>query len=127
MSARRLVLALATCAAAAGCSGSFAARSASVYRDDTRQVLMARNDAIRSCYEEDLKANPSSGGRVVLHFKVQKKTGQIVEPRIDESQSTASPAVRRCVLQAVDGLKLDPPDAREGHATFSWDLVGPSA
>lgn len=107
---------------AAGCSGGFAVRNDTAYRDATREVLMAKNDAIRSCYDAELKAQPDLTGRLVMHFKVQAETGKVIDPQIDPKGTSAPPSLGQCVLQVVSDATLAPADAREGHATFSWEF-----
>jgi hypothetical protein len=103
---------------AAGCS--FHARSTEDYLADTRSVVETQNKSIKECYDVELATDPKSEGTVVVNFIVEKKTGKIMNATVDESQTKASPALAQCVVQAVDGLQLDPPDQREGQATFSW-------
>jgi hypothetical protein len=102
------------------CSGGFAVRSADAYRDDSRQLLSTRNEAVRSCYDEALKENPQAAGDVVVNFKVAPETGTVVDPKLDEEKTTAPASLGRCVVRVIDGLKLDPPDRNEGIATFRW-------
>jgi hypothetical protein len=106
----------------AGCAGQFAQRDEGKYREDSRALLMTKAPDIKACYEGALKANPKVAGMVVLHFKVQPETGLVVEPRLDEQKTTAPAPLGRCVLRAVDGLKLDPADSNEGLATFTWQF-----
>ena len=108
---------------AAGCS--FHARDADSYRKATRELLETKNPDIRTCYDAELKKDPTAYGVVVVKFKVQKETGQIVEPTVDDVKSTAPATLRQCVVQAITGLTLDPPDEREGDATFQWEFQIP--
>lgn len=101
----------------AGCS--FYARSADDYRQVTRELVDTRTNDIEDCYDVALQTNETVSGVVVLNFVVEKKTGKIMNPTLDP-QSTAPEELSKCVLAAVDGLQLDPPDAREGQATFTW-------
>lgn len=101
----------------AGCS--FYARSAEDYRSVTRELVETRNGDIKDCYDVALQTNETVNGTVVVNFMVEKKTGKIMNPVVDPS-STAPEELSQCVVQAVDGLQLDPPDAREGQATFTW-------
>jgi len=109
---------------AAGCS--FHARDAESYRKATRELLETRNPDIRSCYDAELKKDPTAAGTVIVKFKVQKETGQIVEAKVDEVNSSAPATLRQCVVQAIGtGLALDPPDEREGDASFQWEFQIP--
>jgi hypothetical protein len=112
------IVALVTLSAA--CSGGFAIRSSDAYRDDSRQLLMSRNAAVKSCYDQALQENPQVGGDVVVNFKVAAESGVITEPKLDEQKTTAPASLGQCVVRAIDGVKLDPPDKNEGIATFRW-------
>jgi hypothetical protein len=106
------------------CAGTV--RSPQVYRDDTQKVLESRNAQIQSCYDEVLKTDASAGGTVTVRFVVEKKTGAFAKATVDPSASTAKEPAVLCVLDALRGLKLDPADANEGQATFSYELQPPS-
>ena len=101
-----------------GCS--FHARDAETYRQVTRELVDTRGQTIKDCYDVALQTNESAGGTVVVNFTVEQKTGKILNPVVDSGQTDAPPELSACVVSAIDGLQLDPPDAREGQATFSW-------
>ena len=101
----------------AGCS--FYARSPEDYRQVTRELVDTRSGDIKDCYDVALQTNETVAGTVVVNFTVEKKTGKIMNPAVDPS-STAPEELTQCVVSAIDGLQLDPPDAREGQATFTW-------
>lgn len=107
-------------ALAAGCAAT--KRSSQVYRADTQKVLEARNDQIKTCYDDALKADASLAGKVTVRFVVEKKTGTFTKATVDPAQSDAKEPLVLCVLNAVAGLKLEPPDTNEGQATFSYML-----
>ena len=116
---RASATALLLCCAATGCS--FHARDAASYRKDTRALLATKDPDIKSCYDAELKKNPNVSGSVVVTFKVQKDTGAITDAKVDKA-SDAPDSLGQCVVQALDGLSLQPPDAREGDATFLWQF-----
>jgi hypothetical protein len=101
---------------------SFIARSAEDYRDVTRELVSTKNGEIKDCYDVALQSDEGAAGKIVVNFTVEKKTGTIMNPSLDES-STAPPELGQCVVAAVDGLVLDPPDQRDGVAKFSWEFV----
>jgi len=101
-----------------GCS--CLARDAETYRADTRTVLETRNDAVKACYDEALKADPAVSGTVVVKFKVEKKTGKLMDVGIDPARNQAPEALSDCIVKAIDGLTLEPVDQRQGDATFTW-------
>jgi hypothetical protein len=106
--------------ALAGCS--FHARDADSYRKATRELLETRNPDIKGCYDTELKKDDKVSGLVVVKFNVQKGTGKLINVKVDEGASSAPETLRQCVVQAIDGLALDPPDEREGDATFQWEF-----
>lgn len=109
----------------AGCSAQFIVRSPEEYRDATKAVLDAKADAIRSCYDGVLKSSPGASGTVQVHFVVARETGKITSPKAVAGKSTASAEVQQCVVDALDGLVLAPPDKLDGDATFTWDFQAP--
>lgn len=102
----------------AGC----AVRDAAMYRDDTRKLLETKEPVLRQCYDAELQKDPKAGGKVIVSFTVQKDTGVLLDPKLDDLQSTPNRELRRCVMDALKGLTLDPPDERDGEATFTWDF-----
>ncbi len=109
--------------ATVGTSGcAFFARSAEDYRAVTRELVDTKTGSIRDCYDAALLTSQGASGSVVVNFTVAKKTGTIMNPAVDES-STAPADLSQCVVQAVDGLVLDPPDQRDGLATFTWEFT----
>ena len=106
--------------ASAGCS--FHARSADNYRKDTRALLETRNADIKSCYDTALKADPKVSGVVVLKFTVEAETGNIVNPQSVAGRTSAPESLTQCVITAISGLTLQPPDEREGDAEYTWEF-----
>ena len=109
---------LAASAVVPGCT--CLARDAETYRADTRTVLETRNAAIKDCYDQALVADPKLDGQVTVKFKVEKKTGKVLNPEVDAARTKAPEALSSCIVKAIDGLTLDPVDQRDGLATFSW-------
>ena len=113
-------LAVFTIAMATACAAT--KRSPQAYRADTQKALESRDAQIKSCYDELLKQDATAGGTVTIRFVVEKKTGTFTQATVDPSSSNAKEPLLLCVLNAVNGLKLDPPDANEGQATFTYEL-----
>lgn len=101
-----------------GCSCT--ARDQETYRADTRSLVETRNKAIKDCYDVALTTDPKTSGTVVVKFKVEKKTGKILDTAVDSGKTKAPEALSKCIVEAVDGLTLDPVDQRDGLATFTW-------
>lgn len=117
---KRCALIMVACASAAACS--FYARSPDDYRTAVRKVLEHKQPEVESCYKQRYEKDNAAQGRVVVSFEVEPKTGNIVKPSIVPAGTTANEALQKCVLAALEGLKLDPPDQRTGAATFTWDF-----
>ena len=111
-------LLLAGSAVVPGCT--CVARDAETYKADTRNLLETKNAQLKSCYDDALKADPALDGTVVVKFKVEKKTGKIIDTAVDSGRTKAPESLSKCIVEAVDGLTLDPVDQRDGMATFSW-------
>jgi len=101
-----------------GCSGAI--RTADYYAQDTGAVLVTRSPQVKACYDAALKGDTSMAGDVVVAFTVEKKTGAFLNPQIVPERTTAPEALGQCVLSALNDLALDPPDANEGAAVFTW-------
>ena len=104
--------------AMAGCS--FHARDAESYRKETRDLVETRNPDVKACYDVELKGDPKVSGTVIVNFKVQSETGKIMGATVDEAASSAPANLGACIVKALEGLVLHPPDARDGQATFQW-------
>ena len=107
-------------ASAAACSGT--ARGLEAYRNDTGKLLETRTAQLQSCYEDALKTDDKLVGTVTVQFVVQKGTGAITNPMVDPAKSSAPPVLGQCVVKAIDGLTLAPPDRNEGRATFTYEF-----
>ena len=98
------------------------ARNAAMYRDDTRKLLETKLVGLSACYDAELQRHPAAAGKVIVRFKISDDTGQIIDPQLDDLLSTPNRTLRGCVLDALKGLALTPPDARNGDATFTWEF-----
>jgi hypothetical protein len=108
--------------AAASTACSFHARSPEKYRDDTAALLETRNADIKACYDNELLTNKEATGRVTVHFTVAKETGQITSVAPVPAGTTAPDGLTSCVVNALGGLVLSPPDNNDGDATFVYDF-----
>jgi hypothetical protein len=109
--------ALASITACAGPS-----RNVAAYRDDTASLLETQTPALKACYEAALQTDTKLAGTVTVQFVVQGESGAIKNPTIDPTRSTATPALGECVLKAINGLVLAPPDRNEGRATYTYEF-----
>lgn len=101
---------------------SFVARGPDDYRSDTESLVSSKNADIKRCYDAALVNDANVGGDVVVNFTVEKKTGTILNPAVDTERTTAPAELGDCIVQAIDGLVLEPYDRRDGLATFSWSF-----
>ncbi|EDM73712.1 hypothetical protein PPSIR1_09705 [Plesiocystis pacifica SIR-1] len=106
--------------ASVGCA--FYARSPEDYRSVTRELVETRNADIKECYDVALQTDEKVGGRVTVNFQVEQKTGKIINVAPDSSATTAPENLTKCVVSAIENLQLDPADARDGMATFTWSF-----
>jgi hypothetical protein len=114
-------LLMATCGLMVGC-GHGMRREDGGYRDATREMLASRNHLVKRCYDDVLSAQPELGGRVAVAFRIAPGTGQVTEASVDEDVTTAPARLRECVVKAIAGLALNPPDEKEARATFVWEF-----
>ncbi|HEY2406125.1 MAG TPA: AgmX/PglI C-terminal domain-containing protein [Polyangiaceae bacterium] len=109
-----------------GCS--FHARSPEEYRDATEALLQSKNADVKLCYDDALKTNKEVAGDVTVHFKVEAETGKLFDVTVDAAKTKAPEPLSQCVVKALNGLVLNPPDANLGDATFAYSfIVGPPA
>ena len=106
--------------ASIGCGGY--TRTPEQWTEDTRQVLEAQNEFIKSCYERELKQNPKLEGMVSVNFVVDNGTGRIRKVKLNDAKTTAGDPVRKCVMDNIKDLRLKPADANTGKATYTWEF-----
>lgn len=117
----RPVIGLLLLAAVSG-SSACAVRSPEMYRDDTRKLLTSKRPVLAACYDAELQTHPQADGKVIVHFTIERDSGRVLNPRIDDLLSTPNRTLRGCVLDAMRDLILAPPDDRNGSATFTWEF-----
>lgn len=99
-----------------------ALRSPEMYREDTRKLLNTKRPVLAACYDAELQTHPQATGKVIVHFTVERDSGRVLNPKIDDLLSTPNRTLRGCVLDTMHGLTLTPPDDRNGDATFTWEF-----
>lgn len=106
---------------------SFHARSPDEYRDATQALLDTKSADIKTCYDAALKGKNDLSGTVTVHFTVEAETGKIGNVQADAAKTQAPEVLQQCVVKALDGLALNPPDANPGDGTFEYQfVVGPT-
>ena len=51
----------------------------------------------------------------------EAETGMVKEAAV-LPESTAPETLSSCIVNAISGLTLDPPDVNDGDATFMWEF-----
>lgn len=82
-------------------------------------VVQRRLGAIKACYERELKANPTLGGKVVVQFTIQE-SGRVGDVKI-VSDSTGEPRVGKCIANQIGHFKFPQPEG--GSVTASYPFV----
>jgi hypothetical protein len=109
-------------ATVSGCSVSYNVRSPEDYRQATRALLESKESDFKQCYANVIAKTPDAQGSVTVQFTVEEKTGKILTPA-SLPTSTAPEPLQACVVNGLNGLKLDPPDQRTGAATMTFDFA----
>lgn len=115
-----LTLGMLSVAALATACGA-GARLPENYKQDTRTLLETRNSDIKACYDTALAQDKTLSGKVVVHFIVEAETGLVKEAAV-LPESTAPESLSSCIVNAISGLTLEPPDVNDGDATFMWEF-----
>lgn len=117
------VVLLAVSLVSVGCNVNIKVRDQNGYRDDTAKLLATKNAEITACYDNVLKTTPGVQGKVTVQFTVAESTGKIEGAKADTAKTTAPQAVVDCVVNAINGLVLEPADPKKGQATFEYDFA----
>lgn len=93
--------------------------SADVDRDSLARYVKGRLKAIQSCYEKELKRNPSLKGKVVVRFTITS-AGRASEVEIEEN-SVGNEAVASCIRTYIRGWVF--PFKPESDVTVAYPFV----
>ncbi|MEN9797814.1 MAG: hypothetical protein RL653_1510 [Pseudomonadota bacterium] len=93
--------------------------STTVDREGLARYVKSRLRAITSCYEKELKRNPSLKGRVVVRFTI-KPDGRTTDVQVDEN-TVGSDAVAQCIRTLIRAWTF--PFKPEEEATVSYPFV----
>jgi len=77
-------------------------------KEDIHRVWQRHKARFRYCYEHELMKNPSLEARFVVHFAIEK-SGSV--SNVSTSGTTASPALRACVVESVSKMVFPAPKA----------------
>ncbi|HSC86394.1 MAG TPA: AgmX/PglI C-terminal domain-containing protein [Polyangiaceae bacterium] len=117
---KKLILMACLATSLAGCK--FTARAPEEYKSDTDKAIAAKQGDLKACYDEVLKADSKAAGVVKVKFTIAPETGAFQNVAVDEEATTAPAPLGECVVKILTGLKIDPPDAREGVVTWSYEF-----
>lgn len=84
------------------------------------RLIRQRIRAIQTCYERELRNNPTLAGRVLVQFTIQQ-TGSVSGANAREN-STGSPAVADCVVTTISRFRFTP-GPEGGSVTFAYPFV----
>ena len=83
------------------------------------ETVKRRMGAVKSCYERELKANPTLQGKVVMQFTIEE-SGRVAT--VDVKQDTmGDPAVGQCMKNAIEKWRFDRPEG--GSVTVSFPFI----
>ncbi len=88
-------------------------------QNDVAKHLRLRQEALRSCYQEQLKRDPSLRGKVRLRWTIDR-SGAARDVEIDQN-TTGSVELGQCLVHKIKAIHFDPP--KSGSCTVSWPLL----
>ncbi len=95
--------------------------SSTLDRDAVARYIKSRNAAIRSCYERELKLNPSLKGKLAMRITITT-TGKVSEVEVDED-SLHSDAVSSCIRGLIRCWNFPFKPEQDAAVQFSWNFV----
>jgi hypothetical protein len=120
---KNIIFVLSALALVSGC----AARGSQMYHDDTAKTFDLTQPTMKTCYDGVLKATPGAQGKVAVKFTWEKSTGKIMGLAVDAAGTTAPAPVQQCVTKALEGVVLNPADARDGQGSWTFEFTVPAA
>lgn len=84
------------------------------------RTIRARIRAIQTCYERQLRDNPTLAGRIIVRFTIQP-TGTVSGATATEN-GTGSPAVAACLVSTISRFRFNP-GPEGGPVTFAYPFV----
>ena len=88
-------------------------------RNDIARVVRGRIRAVKSCYERELKKDPTLKGKIVMQFTIGEM-GRVTSSKV-ASSTMPSPAVGRCILGRIRRWRFPKPTG--GSVTVSYPFV----
>lgn len=87
-----------------------------------RQVVQARSNRIRNCFERELQINPALAGNISVTWRVQAD-GSVSDAAIGNSTMN-NRSVENCILQTVDRMRFESPDGGVCIINFPFVFTG---
>lgn len=84
------------------------------------RTIKRRLNAIRACYERELRHNPTLAGKVTVQFSIQPQ-GSVTDSKIIEN-TTGESAVANCVLKTIRRFRFTP-GPEGGSVIYSYPFV----
>lgn len=100
-------------------SGETTSGSGKMDKTQLSAVFRAREGALRSCYERELKKNPSLGGKLTVKFTIGG-AGRVTSASVTKHLDGSS-AVGECVVSRIQTWKFPSPEG--GDVTVSKSIV----
>jgi len=86
--------------------------------DRIQRTVRRRRGALKSCYESELKKDPSLSGKITVRFTIQP-SGRVSVAKITEN-TMGSSAVGRCISSQVKRWRFDKPSGGEVTVAFPF-------
>jgi len=83
-------------------------------------VIRTQFKALRGCYEEGLKKDPSLAGPIAVRFVITED-GKVEDAKEDQPATRPDPGVVRCVVDAFSGFRFPTPEG--GIVTVVYPIV----
>ena len=98
----------------------------SLDREGIRGAVRASSPAVRECYTAWLQANPTLGGKIVVHFSIEggpdAEVGHVTDAKVLET-SMDHPLMESCVLAVLSTLTFEAPEGDRLQVTYPFFLA----
>ncbi len=99
-------------------------RDPEYYGEQLSELIEAREDKFKACYDRYLaEVDETAKGTLVARFVVEADTGRLTEIAVVAEQTTVPEGLAACVTDELSSLKLEPADAKDGHASYTWEFA----
>lgn len=94
-------------------------RDVSLSGDTVRKVVGKSSGLFKRCYEEELRKDPTVGGRITVRFTVGKD-GRVISSSLSEYDLPEEPSL--CILNVIQNMRF-PPTKNGKSVTFSFPFL----